>query len=383
MEDMRYEVPVSSSADAVWKMEENRDFTKDIWAQYKGMADSFLDIINYMNGHSFDDPYQSRQAIAYLGYAMPSLAYICPYQTIDLSYYLNLVNINLPSRWLDDPLGFHSENVLTIHRALAAGFYRMISGRDMYDGEFHETAKKIYRKIIANGESVQEMFAIETVQARFDAYVNFLALMALELHDKQFGTEYSVVKPKVLSCIKKKLQDEKTGMFAESYQSGCFGYEGEIVSHRSTWATKLLKASVNGLALSTYHYFEPEEAERAWKNYEMKFTDELLALKAEDIADRLGGSYYTQLDVGSEDLFSAILAAREMEDKEYFKLLQDHLFAISSPTLSEGLIFFNNFGEEQHMLGHFLFFARTHVPWRKLMDHDWESYYGWDYKKVR
>ena len=130
--NVSFQSPITSSGEEIWQMEEMRDYTRDIWGQYKCMVD-YLDLVNYCNGHTFDDRIQSRQAIAYLGCAMPSLAYICPYQTIDLSYYLNLVNLNLPSRFMVDGMNsFNSDNMLLVQRALAAGFYRLVSGRNLY-----------------------------------------------------------------------------------------------------------------------------------------------------------------------------------------------------------------------------------------------------------
>ena len=381
--NLGFEIPVSSTAKDIWDMEKEQDYTRDIWGQYKYMID-YLDMVNYCNGQTFDDRLQTRHAIAYLGCAMPSLAYICPYQTTDLSYYLNLVNINLPSKFMKDVGSvFNADNMLLIQRTLAAAFYRLVSGRDMYDGEFHANARAVYKRIVGNGLSAQDIYAIDTVQSRFEAFPNFMALLALELHDRIFGTEYSDVRKKVLSCIEDKLQDKETGLFYESYQTGYFGFEGEKINPKSTWVTHELKASVNGLALAFYHCFEPEKAERAWENYKRIFTEELMSFEAEDLADKLGDSLQTQLAGESEAYFSAMLAAKEMDDMEYFDMLQKNLFEKVKPTYSQGLVFFSSLGAGQHLMGHFILFARVHAGWKKLLDHDWEKYYGYDYRKVR
>lgn len=375
--------PIASSAEAIWDMEEKNEYTKDVWCQYKYMVD-YIDLINYCNMHTFDDYIQTKQAMAYLGCAMASLAYINPYQTRDLSYYLHSVVQNLNSKYMIDNFNsFSSDNMTLIQKAFNAGLYHMISGRDMHNGDFHTYAKAIYRKILSNRESVQEMAAIDTVRSRFEVFPNIMALMALEMHDKQFGTNYSEIKGEVLDCLKEKLRDENTGLFYESYQTGFIGYEGEVINPKSTWSTKILKPAVNAMIIAFYNYFEPGEAQEMWKEYKNRFAGYLLQIKAEDVADKVGLSLHTQLAGESEELFTALLAAKEMNDKEFFDEIQKHVFKLGEPTTSEGLVFFNKFGASQHLMGFFILFARVHVGWNKLFEHKWEKYYDFDYKKAR
>ncbi len=72
-----------------------------------------------------------------------------------------------------------------------------------------------------------------------------------------------------------------------------------------------------------------------------------------------------------------------MNDKEYFELIQNHIMEISGPDQREGKVFFDATGDEQALHGDFLAFARAHVGWGKLMSHNWEDYYSFDYNKVR
>ncbi len=374
----------TTSAEEIFEMPEKKDFTLDMWGQYKYMTD-WLDIINYTNGHTFDDPSLARMAMGCLGLAIPSLAYTCPYQTRDLSYYENVVNINLPKIYLKSMTmnTFESDNLLTIHRALAAGWYHMISGRDSYDGEFHANAEKLYQTIVNNHLSRQNIWGYDILKGRYDATSNLMALMALEMHDKVFGTEYSQVADDVLAFVENKLMDEKTGLFVESHSTGAIGYQDEPINPRSSWSTSELLPNVNGLALTFYHYYRPEKAEEAWAEYKKIFAEELLSMQAEEIADDLGMSYLTQLGQNSEALFSALLAAKEMNDIEFFGQLQERLFEIGKPIFTEGLLMYPQLGQLQHLLGFFLVWARAHITWDKLLNHDWENYYGLDYKKVR
>lgn len=381
--DIEFEQAAVSSAEDIWSMIDRKDYNDDIWGHYMGML-SYLDIINYMNGNTFDDPIQTRHAIAYMGFSMPSLAYINPFKTRELSYLLNLVNINLPSKHLVMRIsGYFSDNVLMVQKAFAAALYRTVSGRDMYDGDFHVLADKIYNTIKQNGESSQEVWGIETLPGRFEVLPNAIALMVFELHDKFFGTSYSKLKPEVLSFIQSKLKDPDTGLYYESYHTGLIGYQNEYVNTASAYRTDILKPSVNGLALTFMHYFDAKEVERAWSEYKAMFEVELMSLSTEDIVGSLGKSFQSHLGPASEDLFAALLAAKEMDDKGFFEKLQKHLFDIGSPCLREGQIFYNGFEDGQHLMGFFLLFARTHVGWNKLLKHPWQNYYHYDYKEVR
>ena len=381
--NVSFHSPISSSAEEIWKMESTKDYTNDIWGQYKYMVD-YIDTINYCNMHTFDDYTQTKQAIAYLGCAMASLAYINPYQKRDMSYYLHSVVDNLGSKYMADNFNsFSSNNITLIQRAFNAGLYHMVSGRDMHNGDFHKFAKAIYRKILFNKETVQEITAIDTVRSRFEMFPNIMALIALEIHDRQFGTHYSDIKDTVIGCLKEKLLDKDTGLFYESYQTGFIGYEGETVNLKSAWSTKEIKPAVNAMIIAFYNYFEPAEAKKMWKKYKAMFEQYILQINAEDVTDKLGYSLYTQLAAESEELFTALLAAKEMGDREFFDKIQAHVFEIGEPTTSEGLVFFNNFGACQHLMGFFILFARVHVGWKKLFEHEWEKYYTFDYKRAR
>lgn len=229
----------------------------------------------------------------------------------------------------------------------------------------------------------QHVYGVDTTRGRFEAAPNAMALMVLEIHDRIFGSRFSHVKKEVLGFIREKLQDPETGMYYESYQTGSIGYVGEYVNPVSAWRTSVLRPSVNGLAITYMNYFEPESCKKAWENYKNMFLESILELGAQDVADSVGCAFNTQLGPGSEDLLAALLAAKEMRDQDTFDKLQRHLFEIGQPHLWEGHLFFTEFGELEHMIGHFAFYSRVHAGWKTLLAHDWETYYSWDYDEVR
>ncbi len=374
---------VKVSAQDILNMMKTQEFTDDIEAQYKSSL-YYMDLVNYRNCNSFDPQVITRQIFAYLGLALPSLAYTDPYRTRAVAYNMNLVCQDIKSPLLVSRIsGFNSDNMLLIEEGLCCGLYRLVSGRKLYDTLYHEYAQQLYDKFIFNAESGQKVCAIPTLTGRFQAMPNIMALMALELHDRFFGSDYMKIKDDVLAFINDKLRDPETGLYYEFYQTGALGYQNETIRPENAWHPTRLKASVNAFALPFIHYYEPKKTEEAWQTFKARFSDELLGITAADIATSLGQSYCSQLGPASETLCGAILAAREMGDEEYFAILQDHLLHISGAYISEGHIFYPNFGDNEHLVGHFLLFARTHVGWQRLFEHDWKTYYEYDFNKVR
>lgn len=366
----------------IWNMIDNAEYSDDIEAHYKGLL-NYLDIIGYRNGNSFDPPIITRHAMAYLAFSMPSLAYVDPSRTRELSY-----NLNVACDYLDNPLlvrrteRYNSDHMLLVEEGLSCAFYRLISGRKMWDEDFHKYAEDIYNKIVKNSET-DKVWAINTLQGRFEVLPNAMALMIFELHDRFFGTDYSKIKQHVLDFMNDKLRDPKTGMYYECLLTGTLGYPNESIKEEHAWHPDILKPSVNGLALAFMNYFDPEGCWKAWANFKEYFMESLSSVQSEDICDAVGTSYLSQLAPSSEALLGAMLAAREMGDKEAFNMLQDRLVEIGKPKLAEGKIFYTELGSNQHLLGYFILFSRVHLGWKTLFEHPWEQFYQRDYNKVR
>lgn len=382
MLELRFPNPAKSSADDIFGMEQTHKLTEDMESLRQTMVD-YLDSLNYSNGHSFDDVIQTRHAIAYLAAALPSLAYIDPHKTREMIYNLGLVVMNIQSEFLKMRVSpYNSDNMIVVEQGLAAALYRMVSGDGLCDDILRRCAETIFSEMQQNSVK-QHIFAIDTTRGRFDALPNLMSMMIFELHDKFFGSRYSVENEKIMNFILENLRDKETGLFYESYQTGFIGYANEAVNPASAWRTNVLRPSVNGLVLTFMNYFRHEQCAEAWEKYKEIFMDSLMELKTEDLADSVGASFYTQLGPGSEDLLAAILASKEMGDTEAFDKLQSHLYAIGAPNLWEGHFFLSELGEMEHMISLFLLFAQGHVGWKKLMEHSWEKYYKWDYVEVR
>ena len=380
--DLRFPNPVESSGAEVFGMKGARRLTEDIEAQRQAMID-YLDCLNYMNGNSFDDPLQTRHAIAYMAAAMPSLAYVNPHKTREMVYNLSLVVDNIMSNHLLMRMApFNSDHVLLVEAGLAAALYRLVGGRPAHDDFFHEAADGIFDLIKAN-ERQQHVAGVDTTRGRFEVMPNAMALLVLNIHDRVFGTRYAAVEDDVLTSLVEKLWDPKSGLFFESFQTGSIGYANESVNPRSSWHTSVLRPNVNGLAIAFMNIFDPTGCAHAWERYKELFLPSLLEISAEAVAFGVGSSFTTQLGPGSEDVLAAMLAAREMQDLETFDALQAHLFDIGKPHLWEGHLFFTEFGEQEHMIGHFALFARAHAGWGKLLSHPWEDYYDYDFNEVR
>ncbi len=383
MMKINYEHNLAFSADEIWEMTDKKDYNDDLWGHYMSML-YFVDFWDYKNCNGYHPPHISRRALACISLSLPALAYTNPYKTKEIGFYLHLIAKNLGNARLEDPYhAFGSDNGILIYRGLAAAFYQMVSGNQMYVELFHEIAEKIYDKICENRISNQKTVGIETITGHFDTLLNAMALMVLDLHDHFFHTAYMDVKEEVLQMIKKCLTDSYTGLYYDSYHTGSLGFKGELLSENEIWHGRDIKASVNGIALSFMHYFQKEETEMAWKYYKEKFRGELLSYTAEDLSKYTGISYITALNPNADAYYGAMLAAKEFDDKAFFEMLLHHLYEISGVRLAEGKIWFDNLGDYAELHGFYIMQAKSHVKWEKIFNHDWENFFSYDYNIVR
>ena len=131
------------------------------------------------------------------------------------------------------------------------------------------------------------------------------------------------------------------------------------------------------------HYFAPKQAEKAWDSYKAAYRPYLLSLDASALCRQTGASYFTALNEEAESYYGAMMAAREMDDKEFFEALLTHLNQIAAPRLAEGKIWFDALGSCQDLHAFYILLAKSHIPWKLLLNHDWEHYYAYDFNEVR
>ena len=384
MEKPTYDHSFTMAADQIWEMEETHEFLPDFEGHYKGLL-NMIDVLYYRNGNSYYPPVKSRHTAFFLALATPSYAYIDPHRTLEMKYNIHAAAIAIENEALTDALDpYNSERIRTLEAFAALAMYKLVSEKTLNDRHINELAEKIYERIIENGSSSQCTYAYDTIEGTYQVYPNALALLAFEIHDRYFGTDYSEkVQNKVLTFITENLVDKETGLFRNYYKTGALGYKGEHLSRLAAWTSRTPDISTNALGITFLNHFRPKQAENAWKAHKKLFTEKLLTITAEQLADTQQASYLSQVNPTAEGLYTSMLAAKEMNDKAYFEQLQNHLMKISLPAQREGKVFFDGAGEEQVLHGDFLAFARAHVGWDKLLNHPWEKFYSFDYKKVR
>ena len=384
MEKPTYDHSFTMASDNIWEMEETHEFLPDFEGHYKGLL-NMIDVLYYRNGNSYYPPVKSRHTAFFLALAMPSYAYIDPHRTLEMKYNIHAAAIAIENEALTDALDpYNSERIRTLEAFATLAMYKLVSEKTLNDRHINEIAEKIYERIIENGSSSQCTYAYDTIEGTYQVYPNALALLAFEIHDRYFGTDYSEkVQNKVLTFITENLVDKETGLFRNYYKTGSLGYKGEHLSRLAAWSSRTPDISTNALGITFLKHFYPKQAENAWKAHKQLFTEKLLTITAEQLADIQQASYLSQVNPTAEGLYSSLLAAKEMNDKVYFEQLQNHLMKISVPAQREGKVFFDGAGEEQVLHGDFLAFARAHVGWDKLLNHPWEKFYGFDYNKVR
>lgn len=384
MENPNFEHPLSLTAEDIWRMEETHQFPMDIESHYKGLL-NMMDVLYYRNGNSFYPEIKTRHTAYFLALAMPSFAIIDPHRTREMKYNLHVAGEIIENSNLSKPVEvYDAPFIRRLELFVILAMYKLVSEKKINDGRFHSCAEAVYKRIVANGRSGQNVYGYDTLEGTYEAYPNLAALLAFRIHDRYFGTDYCErIEGKLLTFIREKLMDEETGLFLEFYKTGSLGVEGECLSRSASWSGRTLTAATNALALAFMHYFDASQSQRGWKAFKEKFTGQLLDMKAEDLQDTEVSSYISQLAPVAQGLYGSLFAAKEMGDKEYFDKIQRHILSITRPDQREGKIFFDALGDEQKLHSDFLTLARVHVGWKKIMEHNWEDYYDFDYDKVR
>lgn len=370
--------PITTTAKEIFEMEEKHSLTRDMEAQDLAII-AYLDLINYQNGHSFEPPIMTRNAMFWMGMALPSVAYIDSKKTRQSIYYLYSAHNNIAKPYLSDSAHpMESSNMALLQKAMCAVLYCRISGRNDLDFSLREYGPQIL-EIYQKNAMVQKAWGIDTVIGKFEPFPTLLGLMILTIYDEIFGTSLSKIRNNVLSFVEEKLIDPTTGLFYRFYNTGYMGYPGEQTIESVTWHSDAISPSGNGLALPLYNYFAPQKAEEMWKKYKAQFLDELLCVNSAQISQGCGTSFISPLGNKAEAFLSALLCAKEFDDIFVFERLQNHLYKIGSPNLWEGQVHYINFGEYAHFIGAFAYLARIHISWKKLLSHPWEKFENYDF----
>lgn len=378
--------------EGIWDMPAKGEFTKDIEAHYRTMLYD-LDLITYDNCLAEINKVNFRKSMGSMAMAMPSLAMIDKYRTREISYNLHLTARDMCHPNLDNQAdAYNSETIRWAHQAIAAGFHRLVTGRNMFDDKLRSSVEKLIRRCEQNKACGQNLYAVDTVSGRYDMYTNLLSMLAFKLNDLHFGTDYGRCIEPMLAGLAAKLKDPETGLFYEYYQTGSFGYAMEELSESTFWTVKALKAGPNALSISLYHLFKPMEAESMWIAFKEAFGDKLLQMTVDKSRPQSAASYITELGINTEDLFAALLCAKEMKDREFFEALLAHIYDLVRPEHIETKVFYNGLetkinGKDSSGDGpacvYFSLLAQVHAGWKEIFDFQWEDQYDLDYNKIR
>ena len=384
MEHPSFEHPISLTADEIWGMENTHQFPVDIESHYKGLL-NMMDVLYYRNGNSFFPEVKTRHTAFFLALAMPSYAFIDPHRTREMKYNLHAAAIAIENDELTKLVEpYDSLQMRNLEVFVTLAMYKLVSEKSINDTRFHQMAEKILSRMQANSNSAQEVFAYDTIEGTYQVYPNAAALLAFQIHDRCFGTDYcGRIQDRLLSFLIKELFDHEHQLYRDFYKTGSLGVKGEPLNRAAAWSSKTPNPSANALAICFMNYFDRKTSFTAWESHKKLFTKKLLSITAEQLADTETSSYLSQLPPIAEALYTTLAAAKEMDDQVYFEKLQKHIMDISGVDQREGKIFFDALGQEQILHGDFLAFARVHVGWDKLMNHPWESFYDYDYNKVR
>lgn len=369
----------------VFSMGQASGFDDDIEAHYRTLLYD-LDLVAYNNCNYDGEPIPFRKSLLTMAQALASAAIVDPSRTREASY-----NLSQIAKAVDHPLltkkrdRFNSDHLRIVHEALACGLYRLVSGRDAYDGKQKGACEALLAIMGKNKASDQGLCAVDVISGTFEMYGNLQALLALRLYDKQHGTSWSRDVDDVLDSLEARLIDDETGLFYDSFHTGALGFTREILAPSAFWPATVVSPATNALAICLYHYFRPAKAERMWQSFKGRFADELMGTTSADMAPFVGTSYLTELGGSLEGLMAALQCAREMQDEDFFVMLHEHLFSLLEPRHVEVKIVYDGLeGGEAPLPVYFGLLSQIHQPWCDVLDgYPWEMHRDENFNRVR
>ena len=354
---------------ATWNMAAAHQLSPDAAAFY-GHYLALIDSVDY-NNNTFTDPMYPwplekrvawRSSLFAGGLALPSVALCETQRTREVLFNLHISVKALVSADVEAPYSeFDQPNVLLAQRALLAGLYTLVSGRNRYEPLCRDLVRQLSDRVAAN--AARGLPLLDTYDNTFHASVNYMALLAFRLHDRLFQTTFENLPGEAMkAAIREHLRDPATGLYYESY-SLLFGAP-----------MKELLPLENAAALAYGHLFEPEAAQAAWPQFKQRFEPALFAVTAKDIKSAFGLSGSAPLGGAPGALALSLLTARELGDEAWFARAARHLAGLGRPEIFDIEMRYTAFTEpENSLLLPYLFAGLVHAGWQTLLEHPWET----------
>ncbi|MFQ5854322.1 MAG: hypothetical protein ACE5LU_01575 [Anaerolineae bacterium] len=343
-------------------------------------------------------------AIAPITWAAPSVAIIEPGRSAEAAFVVRefIEVLRSPAGWKDyaidegwgDPFYYNMQWKGPL--LIAEGLYTLMTGdKKRYGPEMRALAHSLYETHLGNlsnpmGEGYSAGVVCEP--NHWFPQCNSMGILGLQLYDKAFGVDpkYNVLigeayRKGVIEFLKQEMTDPNTGMIYRRWHP-----------YGPQQADKDLSGFSNIFVAMMLRRFEPEFTENMYQHVRSRYIRRLplgigafmLEVPERDVYNQLvnrGADLPGMIGESAINIFLAMGATREFDDKETFDLINEFLTNVTHPYYRQGELRFDETNEEPSGIEGFtvgqLFnqysgwwlFGKVHLGWETILNHDWSQ----------
>ena len=364
-------------------------------------------------GFSHDADYgwpQEMQGVAWMWaiapyiWSAPSVAMIEPGKSAEAAFVVQegIELLRSPACWRDytitqgygDPM---RDNIMWKGPVLISeGLYTLMTGdKERYGPEMQALAHNLYetqRKNLSLPMGEGYCGGVDCEPNHWFPQCNSMGVLGLAIYDEIYGVDpkYGVKIGEeyckaYMEFLKTYMSDPTTGMVYRKWHR-----------YGPQQADKDLSGFANVFVSANLNPFEPEFAKNIYDHIRFRYIKKLpfgmggfiLEVPEHDIYDQvvnLGASEPGMLGETALNIFLAMIAAREHNDKETFNLINELLTHVTHPYYRQAQVRFDETNEEPsgiegftvgnmlNMMSGWWMFGKVHVGWEEITNHDWSQ----------
>lgn len=250
------------------------------------------------------------------------------------------------------------------HLNLVYGLYRLLTGSDEYDAEYHNMMNIIATESIRNARD-HGFYGIECELDQYFPPCNSIALNSEKVYDLNFGTNYEeeIARP-VADFIDRKMTDKDTGFTFYRYHP-IHDYAEPYIMCDQAWT------------LSMLHYFNKENCEKGFASAKRELYADLKGGKECYMkASRYAMGLSTDYEQSTMGLYGPLMS-REFGDKAFYEKVTRFFNDMYDASYCPNCRIVRYPGAdptvETHMEGYF-FLGSVHLGFDKVYSFDWKGF---------
>ena len=374
------EVPgLLSTGRQVWKMKEMHKLTEAaaaLWELHKEVIDATLAGGWENLSHPWDRDLQDfwRYPLAFSCYGMLSMAMIQPQMRGELCEYarktlLLMKDAPIWDEWVrygfcDNPIT--KDNIMYKgHLHCVYGVYRLLSGNDEFDQEYHFLTDIITREYTANSQDPwHPYYGIQCEPDQYFPQCNSVGMLGMKIYDLIYGTDHNErYSHPIYDFMFSHMSDPDTGLLFAKYHPSHDQAEPYITAFTNSWALTML------------HPYNPEKLEVGYRTFIKNHLKPMMDGKGAYLKEY---SSYDEASTGVEEsmgVFYAQAMCKEFGDAYNWERFSRYMIGTYGLTIEDGVARCQTARPEDESFIHsYLLWGEVHLPWEEIFAYDWEGF---------